>query len=156
MSSESFQFVCHHYDHYYFCFHLNHFLECPNITFKNSWYIISVKRFSWHWNRNKCQSQGGDLVSMETEEEWNFINWNVLDWMYCLPTKTNTRRADTWNSEAVFFQPGKRWLRQNLLRVTNMSWYLLHSKFPKRQSLIIAACNLAIGRFFSFDCKRYF
>ena len=74
MPSESFQFVCHHYDHYYFCFHLYHFLECPDITFKNSWYIISVKRFSWHWNRNKCQSQGGDLVSIETEEELNFIN----------------------------------------------------------------------------------
>ena len=74
MPSESSQFVCHHYDHYYFCFHLHRVLECPNITFKNSWYIILVKRFSWHWNRNKCQSQGGDLVSIETEEEWNFIN----------------------------------------------------------------------------------
>ena len=74
MPSESSQLVCHHYDHYYFCFHLHRVLECPNITFKNSRYIILVKRFSWHWNRNKCQSQGGDLVSIETEEEWNFIN----------------------------------------------------------------------------------
>ena len=28
----------------------------------------------WLWNRETCQSQGGDLVSIETEEEWNFIN----------------------------------------------------------------------------------
>ena len=36
------------------------------------------KREKWHvnwlWNRETCQSQGGDLVSIETEEEWNFIN----------------------------------------------------------------------------------
>ena len=28
----------------------------------------------WLWNRFVCQSQGGDLVSIETEEKWNFIN----------------------------------------------------------------------------------
>ncbi|CAH3159289.1 unnamed protein product, partial [Pocillopora meandrina] len=48
--------------------------ECPNRTFKNSWYIISVDGWSWPRNRETCQSQGGDLVSMETEEEWNFMN----------------------------------------------------------------------------------
>ena len=30
-------------------------------------------------------------------------------------TKTNTCRADEWNSEAVSFQPGEKWLSQNLL-----------------------------------------
>ncbi|CAH3159228.1 unnamed protein product, partial [Pocillopora meandrina] len=49
-------------------------VECPNITFKNSRYIISVDGWYWHLNRDICQSQGGDLVSIETEEEWNFIN----------------------------------------------------------------------------------
>ena len=30
--------------------------------------------WSWLWSRDDCQRQGGDLVSFETEEEWNFIN----------------------------------------------------------------------------------
>ena len=70
----SYQIVYLHYDNYYFCFHLHPFVECPNITFKNSSYIISVYGWSWHWNRDNCQRRGGDLVSIETEEEWNFIN----------------------------------------------------------------------------------
>ncbi|RMX54592.1 hypothetical protein pdam_00023671 [Pocillopora damicornis] len=49
-------------------------LKCPNITFKNSRYIFSVKGLSWLWNRETCRSQGKDLVSIETEEEWTFIN----------------------------------------------------------------------------------
>ena len=32
------------------------------------------KTWSWLWNRKTCQNQGGDLVSIETEDEWNFIN----------------------------------------------------------------------------------
>ena len=79
---------------------------------------------------------------------WPIKMNQIINRKHCLPTKTNTRRADAWNSEAVFFQPGKRWLRQNLLRVLYMSWYLCTLYFPKRQSLIIAACNLAIWRFF--------
>ena len=30
--------------------------------------------WSWQWSRDNCKRQGGDLVSFETEEEWNFIN----------------------------------------------------------------------------------
>ncbi|CAH3164051.1 unnamed protein product [Pocillopora meandrina] len=48
--------------------------ECPNITFKNSWYIISVDGESWYWGRHTCSSLGGDLVSFETQEEWSLIN----------------------------------------------------------------------------------
>ena len=29
---------------------------------------------SWKVNRFNCKNQGGDLISIETEEEWNFIN----------------------------------------------------------------------------------
>ena len=28
-------------------------------------------------NQNSCQDKGGDLVSMETEEEWTFINSQI-------------------------------------------------------------------------------
>ena len=61
-----------------FCFYFSHFVECLNITFKNSWYIISVRKTNlsnnWLWDRETCRNQGADLVSIETEEEWNFIN----------------------------------------------------------------------------------
>ena len=30
--------------------------------------------WSWHKNRDICKRQGGDLVSIETEDEWNFIS----------------------------------------------------------------------------------
>ena len=29
---------------------------------------------SWYWSRDTCSSLGGDLVSIETQEEWNLIN----------------------------------------------------------------------------------
>ncbi|XP_022778138.1 macrophage mannose receptor 1-like, partial [Stylophora pistillata] len=65
--------------------------ECPSVSFENSWYTFTAcdrcwrKRrhpyslwycswgWDWGWNRAACQSLGGDLVSIETEEEWNFI-----------------------------------------------------------------------------------
>ena len=110
MPSESFQFVCHHYDHYYFCFHLYHFLECPDITFKNSWYIISVKRFSWHWNRNKCQSQGGDLVSIETEEEWNFINDEIQ-------RRNMTKKDNRWSIGLIKKAGNWTWVSERPLNI---------------------------------------
>ena len=70
----NYHFVYRHRDNQYLCLHFYHVVECPNITFKNSRYIISVDGWYWHLNRDICQSQGGDLVSIETEEEWNFIN----------------------------------------------------------------------------------
>ena len=70
----NYHFVYHDKDNWYFCGHLHHHVECPNITFKNSWYIISVDGESWYWSRDTCSSLGGDLVSIETQEEWNLIN----------------------------------------------------------------------------------
>ena len=51
----NYQIVYHHHDNCYFCLHLYPFVECPNITFKNSWYIISVYGWFWHWNRDDCK-----------------------------------------------------------------------------------------------------
>ena len=56
---------------------LYHFVGCSNITFENSWYIFSEHGLYWLWNRETCQSQGGDLVSIETKEEWKFINGEI-------------------------------------------------------------------------------
>ena len=70
----NYHFVYHLLDNWYFCFHLHHHVECLNITFKNSWYIISVDGESWYWGRHTCSSLGGDLVSFETQEEWSLIN----------------------------------------------------------------------------------
>ena len=68
-----YHFAYPHYDSQYFCFHFYHFLERLNKIFKNSWCIFSVNGSYWLWNRKACQNQGGDLASIETEEEWNFI-----------------------------------------------------------------------------------
>ena len=83
------QFVYHLYDDDYF-FRLYHFVECPKITFNNSWYIISVSGWSWSWNRVICQSQGGDLISIETEEEWNFIDNEIQ-------RRNNTNYDNRWS-----------------------------------------------------------
>ena len=42
--------------------------------FKNSCYLITDGGAKWPKNRRTCQDKGGDLVSIETEEEWQYIN----------------------------------------------------------------------------------
>ncbi|CAH3159295.1 unnamed protein product [Pocillopora meandrina] len=67
--------------------------ECLNITFKNSWYIISVHKrwfLDWRWAREACQNQGWDLVSIETEDEWNFINDQIQ-------RRNTTRYENKWS-----------------------------------------------------------
>ena len=56
--------------YYYHCFY---FIECPNISFRNSWYIFTNKGGNWTTDRDICQSQGADLFSIETEVEGNFV-----------------------------------------------------------------------------------
>ena len=70
----NYYFVYHHYNNQYIWFGFSHFVECRYITFKNSSYIFSTHGQSWHLNRHICKKRGWDLVSIETEEEWNFIN----------------------------------------------------------------------------------
>ena len=62
---------------YHFHCNFHYFLECTSISFKNSWYIFSESGRKWERNRDFCRSKGGDLVSIETEQEWKFINKEI-------------------------------------------------------------------------------
>ena len=48
-------------------------IECQATCFKNS-YIFSKGVRDWNNSRRVCNEQGFDLVSIETEEEWQFIS----------------------------------------------------------------------------------
>ncbi|CAH3159267.1 unnamed protein product, partial [Pocillopora meandrina] len=62
--------------------------ECQETRFQTSWYTFSKWGRSWRRNRKACEYQGGYLVSIETQEEWQFINdeiqkrssWNTSAW----------------------------------------------------------------------------
>ena len=62
-------------------------IECQPTRFKSS-YIFSKSVRDWNNSRRVCNDQGFDLVSIETEEEWQFINdeiqkrgtWNASAW----------------------------------------------------------------------------
>ena len=49
-------------------------IECQATCFKNSSYIFSKSGRGFYDNRRLCLEQGFDLVSIETEEEWQFIS----------------------------------------------------------------------------------
>ena len=55
-----------------------------------------------------------DLVCLISCVSLHFQKWtgNPSKWV---KLKTNTHGANEWNGETVFFQPGKKWLSQNLL-----------------------------------------
>ena len=57
---------------HYFCF-----VENNDICFENSCYTFTESGETWTENRNNCQSKEGDLVSIETDEEWQFINEEI-------------------------------------------------------------------------------
>ena len=71
------------------------FIECQATCFKNSCYIFSKSGRYWYSNRNVCYLQGGYLVSIETEEEWHFINHEI-------------QKRGTWNTSAWHIGLGKR------------------------------------------------
>ena len=104
---------CHH-QNYHYCYNqytfssfiysfINFFIECQATCFKNSCYIFSKSGRYWYSNRNVCYLQGGYLVSIETEEEWQFINdeiqkrgtWSTSAWHIGL---WKTYRDWTWRS----------------------------------------------------------
>ena len=48
-----------------------------NIIFEDSCYVFTESRKTWTENRKTCADKGGDLVTMETEKEWQFINKEI-------------------------------------------------------------------------------
>ena len=103
----------HHQNYHYFYHQYNlHILvylfiyfveECQGIRFETSYYTFSKWGRSWWRNRKACEYQGGYLVSIETDEEWQFINeeiqkrssWNTSAWHIGLRKKNKTW---TWES----------------------------------------------------------
>ena len=90
-------FLCLHHQNYHYCYNSIHFfvyflsfffpIECQATCFKNSSYIFSKSGRGWYQNRDVCYNQGGNLVSIETEEEWKFIKHEI-------------QKRDTWNTSA--------------------------------------------------------
>ena len=106
----------HHHQHYHYFYHQYNLhvlvyllicsvVECQETCFNNSWYIFSKWGGQWRENKKTCEDQGGYLVSIETEEEWKFINreiqerssWNTSAWHIGLNKKNETW---TWESGA--------------------------------------------------------
>ena len=91
-------FLCLHHQNYHYCYNSIHFfvyflsfnfflIECQATCFKNSSYIFSKSGRGWYQNRAFCYIQGGNLVSIETEEEWKFIKHEI-------------QKRGTWNTSA--------------------------------------------------------
>ena len=76
----------------YLCFLL---VGCQAICFKNSSYIFSKTGIVWDNHKCVCNYQKGYLVSIETEEEWQFINHEI-------------QKRGTWNTSAWHIGLGKR------------------------------------------------
>ena len=51
--------------------------ESENIIFEDSCYVFTESNKTWTENRKTCVDKGGDLVTMETEKEWQFINKEI-------------------------------------------------------------------------------
>ena len=61
-------------------------IECLATCLKNS-YIFSKSGGDWEENWSVCYYQGGHLVFIETEEEWQFINYEI-------------QKRGSWNTSA--------------------------------------------------------
>ena len=87
----------------YLFIYLFFLIECQATCFKNSSYLFSKSGRVWDNNNRACSDQKGYLVSIETEEEWQFINceiqkrgtWNASAWHIGLEKKG---RVWTWLS----------------------------------------------------------
>ena len=63
----------------------------PSNLFQNSSYLFSKSGRNSRDNWRVCTSQGGYLVSIETEEDWQFINDEIQ--------KRGTSNTSTWFME---------------------------------------------------------
>ena len=73
-----------------FIYSFNFFpIECQATCFKNSSYIFSKSGNDWVDNKIVCYDQGGYLVSIETEEEWQFISHEIQ--------KRGTSNTSAWH-----------------------------------------------------------
>ena len=78
-------------------------IECQAACFNSSSYIFSKSGRDFNENWSVCNDQRGYLVSIETEEEWQFISheiqkrgtWNTSAWHIGL---RNTDGVWTWIS----------------------------------------------------------
>ena len=52
-------------------------IECQNACFQNSRYTFARWGGTWFKNSDVCKRQGGYLISIETNEEWNFIKQKI-------------------------------------------------------------------------------
>ena len=93
-------FLCLHHQNYHYCYNQYTFffvylflkffpIECQATCFKNSSYIFSKSGRDCVHNRWVCEYQGGDLVSIETEKEWQFINDEIQ--------KRGTSNTSAWH-----------------------------------------------------------
>ena len=73
----------------YLFIHLFFLIECQATCFKNSSYFFSKSGRDWDNNNGACSNQKGYLVSIETEEEWKFINREIQ--------KRGTSNASAWH-----------------------------------------------------------
>ncbi|PFX28657.1 CD209 antigen-like protein A [Stylophora pistillata] len=68
--------------------------------FGDSYYVFMKEKNTWNQSRTLCHKQGGDLVSFETEEEWDFIK-SVIEY-YNKPNGTTRwqvvleKKAGSW------------------------------------------------------------
>ena len=95
----SYQHYCYYQNTFFSCIHifipLFFLTECQATCFKNSSYFFSKSGRAWSINKLTCSYQKGYLVSIETEEEWKFINreiqkrgtWNARAWHIGLKKK---------------------------------------------------------------------
>ena len=73
---------------------------CFEDCFKDSCYVFMTSGLTWMVNRNICRSCGGDLVSIETEEEWKFITGEIQNRstsVWCIGLKKKEKNW-TWVS----------------------------------------------------------
>ena len=88
----SYQHYCYHqYRFFSFIYLFLYFflIECQATCFKNSSYFFSKSGRDWDSNNRACSDQKGYLVSIETEEEWKFINREIQ--------KRGTSNASAWH-----------------------------------------------------------